>query len=283
MKDSPEIPILGIQDILPLSFKNVEIIRHEVKGESTFSQPHKHNFYLLFLVKKGSGTHHIDFESFDVQPQQIHFVLPEQVHNWELAEDTKGFQLMFSEEVIQIVQNAFHLTTLFSLNNSIIELDDLEFDKIEREFELLFEEFSSQKIDYSIIEIRTILILKQFLNLYDKQYPKIITVKSNSILIKFEKLINEHFASQKNVSFYAQKLNITSNYLNILTKEAYNLKANEIIKSRIILEAKRLMVTTSLSMKQIGQELGFHDSGNFSNFFKYRTGINPKDFYNSFK
>lgn len=281
MKDFSKIPTWGMHDILTSSFKKVEIIRHETNGENSFSQPHKHNFYLLFLVKSGHGKHHIDFESFDVQPQQLHFLLPEQVHDWQLDNKTKGYQLMFSEETIQLIPNLFHISTLFSLNHPIVNLDNIHFKKIEQEFELLFQEFSAQKIDYSIIEIRTILILKQFLNLYENQFPDFIKLKSNSLLIKFEKLLNENFSTQKNVSFYAQKLNITSNYLNILTKDVYNLQASEIIKSRIVLEAKRLITTTSLSIKQIGQELGFDDLGNFSNFFKNRTGITPKDFYNS--
>lgn len=281
MNDFSKIPTLGIHDILPPSFKKVEIIRHEINGENSFSQPHKHNFYLLFLVKDGHGSHLIDFETYTIQPQQLHFLLPEQVHDWQLAEHTTGFQLMFSEEIIQLIPNLFHISTLFSLQHPIINLNNAEFKKIEQEFELLFYEFKTQKIDPTIIEIRTILILKQFLNLYEDQFPEFIKLKSNSVLIKFEDLLNENFTTQKNVSFYAQKLNITPNYLNILTKDVYNVQASDIIKSRIILESKRLMTTTSMSIKQIGQELGFDDLGNFSNFFKTRTGITPKDFYNS--
>ncbi|WP_018627382.1 helix-turn-helix domain-containing protein [Niabella aurantiaca] len=80
------------------------------------------------------------------------------------------------------------------------------------------------------------------------------------------------------MAYYARQLNITPNYLNILCKRSLFASANELIRKRLILEAKRLLGISGKSIKEIAYELGFCDTANFSNFFKSHTGVAPKAF-----
>jgi len=80
------------------------------------------------------------------------------------------------------------------------------------------------------------------------------------------------------IAFYAEKLHISPNYLNILCKKNLKISATQLIHQRISIEAKRLLQSTERSIKEIAFELGFADQAYFSNFFKQQTGASPSDF-----
>jgi len=73
-------------------------------------------------------------------------------------------------------------------------------------------------------------------------------------------------------------LNITPNYLNSLCKDIYNKTVTEVIQERIILESKRLLAHTGLTVSEISYKLGFKDNSYFGRYFKKVVGIPPEKF-----
>ena len=71
---------------------------------------------------------------------------------------------------------------------------------------------------------------------------------------------------------------ITPNHLNALCKEHWGMQAGEVIRNRIILEAKRLLVNQQTSISEIAYTLNFKDNSYFSKFFKKSVGITPEEF-----
>jgi AraC family transcriptional activator of pobA len=102
--------------------------------------------------------------------------------------------------------------------------------------------------------------------------------QSNPRLARFSMLIERHFKEEKLVTFYASELNLSANYLNILCKRNLGVPATQLIQQRVLLEAKRLLQSTDLSIKEIAFELGFVDHAYFSNFFKSQTSVTPTEF-----
>jgi AraC family transcriptional activator of pobA len=80
------------------------------------------------------------------------------------------------------------------------------------------------------------------------------------------------------VAGYARDLGITANHLNAVCRQAVDKSALTLIHERQILEAKRRLVYSALTISQIADELGFSDPAYFSRFFKRLTGTTPKDF-----
>jgi AraC-like DNA-binding protein len=98
----------------------------------------------------------------------------------------------------------------------------------------------------------------------------------NKILVNnFKQLIDEHFIERKNLSFYAQQLGISSRQLLYATKLVLGKNAKEIIIEKVIIEGKRFLTYSGLSVKQIAYCLGFHEPNNFSIFFTKYTGVTP--------
>ena len=106
-----------------------------------------------------------------------------------------------------------------------------------------------------------------------------INITNQRILInKFQKLVEENYSTEHYPKFYADKLAITANYLNFVCRTFAGKKAGEIIRNRIILEAKRLLINSELSISQISFQLGFEDNSYFTKFFKTHARISPSEF-----
>ena len=94
----------------------------------------------------------------------------------------------------------------------------------------------------------------------------------------FQHLVEKHFLSNKDLSFYAGLLHITPNALSKKIKSRFNKTPSQIIQERVILEAKKQIHLTRKSIKVIAAELNFTDEFHFSKYFKKYTGVSPTQF-----
>jgi len=94
----------------------------------------------------------------------------------------------------------------------------------------------------------------------------------------FLELMEIHFLEKTNTSFYADKIGISSKRLNQILKEKLNLRAKQIIQQRQITEAKRRLVRSEITIKELAFILGFDSMSSFSRFFKKHIGVSPSVF-----
>jgi len=83
-------------------------------------------------------------------------------------------------------------------------------------------------------------------------------------------------------SEYAPLLHITANYLNAICREILDESASFLIKKRVILEAKRLITHTTMTISEISFFLNFEDKSHFGKYFKKSVGLTPESFRNSY-
>ncbi|MCV9928599.1 AraC family transcriptional regulator [Flavobacterium sp. LS1R49] len=278
------IPTLSVGNILGEETLGITLFRHSVKGRNAFEQPHKHDFYMLFFVEEGSGFHSIDFTQHTVGDNQIYFIRPGQVHNWSLNINTTGFQLMLSPDIITIFSNLSQLPFFEQSVPSCLSLIKDEFLELKehlQEIELGLPQ--NDLLTKEIVLLRLHLLFKLVQKDYLKQFPEYeFSVRPEKVIKKFNALIEDNFHVESSVNFYANKLSITPNYLNILSQKHLKIPASDVIKERTILEAKRLLTSTDLSIKEIAYQLGFNDNGYFSKVFKKYAGKTPGDFKESY-
>jgi len=91
---------------------------------------------------------------------------------------------------------------------------------------------------------------------------------------QFNLLLEMHFRTRHEVQFYAQSMNKSPKTLTNLFGLCNYPSPSELIRRRIILEAKRYLYFTDKSAKEVAEALGFANSGHFSKFFKSGTGMN---------
>jgi AraC family transcriptional activator of pobA len=94
----------------------------------------------------------------------------------------------------------------------------------------------------------------------------------------FFAMVEESYAKHHSVAHYARRIGITAAHLNVLCRQAVNQSALELIHERMLLEAKRNLVYTSMTVSAVSYMLGFSDPAYFTRFFKRQTGMSPKEF-----
>ncbi|GGH04672.1 helix-turn-helix domain-containing protein [Pedobacter zeae] len=210
--------------------------------------------------------------------QTFTFEHPEQVIAWQY--NRNFYCIVDHDKEVSCVGFLFY----GSAEIMFIALDEKQQRKLNLLLQVFIEEFDDkdtiqrdmlQMLLKRLIIIVTRLAKKQYLN------NESLTEDKLDILRKFNLLVENNYRKQHTVQFYADRLNKSpktlANYFAI-----YNDKSPlTVIRDRLLLEAKRLLMYTDKSAKEIAYDLGYEDAAYFSNFFKKQIGIAPSDFRNA--
>lgn len=278
MKAKDNIPTIGISEFRMDLQVNNSFQYHQIRGARFIEKPHKHDFFLFLLFEEGSGTHTIDFVEHHVTANQIHLLFPGQVHSWKLGDETVAQQTMISQRIFETFTHSLRYNLVHYQNHPVLNLSRQIFREILYEFKAIESELLSETILWDIISARCSIIAQMVSREAEQAFEDLKIYHAKPVLFEYNKMINTYFRDQKSVSFYAGKLNISPNYLNILCKRHFHTSATSLIHNRLTLEAKRLLLTSKSSIKEIAYHLGFYDLAYFSKFFKSQTGLGPREF-----
>lgn len=263
-----------------------EVIPLEEKKSYDPSLHHRHNYYEIFLFVKGGGEHHIDFKTFDIQSGSVHFLSPGQVHLVQRALGSYGYVIFFSRDFYSLnLQNKDILFELPFLNNNtanpILNLDAVSSEIIKGLFESLMKEFSSKgAANEGIIRSYLNIVMLKCKELYLAQNQNVISNSHpvNKLVHQYKVLVEKNFGKLHLVKDYAEMLATSPEYLTEATKKLLGKPASELISDRIVLEAKRLLLYSDLSNKEIAHVLNYDDPSYFSRFLKNKLGMSPSEF-----
>lgn len=241
--------------------------------------PHKHNFYHLLVVTAGKGWHEIDFARFPLERGRVYLMKPAQVHSWQLEKGAQGYVIEFEEELFKIHPSfAGKIQSLFqTLPDSFQVTDKKEFSELVDLCENLLKEYETKAPDYELV---TSLELFNFLI----RLSRVKNLKLKAALPvecfaeRFGRLIEDHYTSQHEVEFYAEKLNMTAKALTMKLTRLSGKSARTLIQERLILEARRLLAYSEMPITEIATQLGFEDANYFSRFFRLKTKRSPGTF-----
>jgi AraC family transcriptional regulator, transcriptional activator of pobA len=278
-RKNKKIPVIGLDEFIGYETAgNKELLYNLIKGEKHIEKPHKHDFFIIILFENAKGTHTIDFIDYKIQNNQIHVLFPGQVHKWHIEANSKGYQLMINQVFFEHFSPYLRFSITNYINHPVISLTTNSFNLLKYEFDCIKNEIECKNSLQDIIYARASVIAAIISKEAETKFIDTKVYQSNPRLAKFNLLIDKHFKEEKLVGFYANKLHISANYLNILCKKNLEISATQLIQNRIILEAKRLLQSTDLTIKEIAFELGFIDHAYFSNFFKNQTKLTPTQF-----
>ncbi|PZF74915.1 helix-turn-helix domain-containing protein [Taibaiella soli] len=249
--------------------------------------PHRHAFYHLVFFTQGAGFHTVDFQRFDVAVGQVYFMIPGQVHSWNFEGEMEGYIVNFSEDLFHpFLSDGKYLEQFHFFRgvvaDSVIQLDDSAQQKLTGLFEDVLKEV--KKADTFTLDIVRCKMLELFVTVARNAAQRVVKKvpqQNQLILFQFRKLVDSYYAEKRLPKDYAAMLYITPNHLNALVSDLLDKSAGEVIRDRILLEAKRLLINADLSISEIAYQLSFTDNSHFTKFFKKYTGATPEEFRKS--
>lgn len=245
---------------------------------------HRHNFYQIFFIQNAQGYIEVDYEEIELENNCLYFISPEQVHRLMCKGDLRGYVIHFSNEFYELasVKQLSLLDLPFLNNNSslpVVKLNSAILSEFNFIHNTLLEEFSQEHNSQAVIwSYLNVLLLRSEVNYKPLKGESYSYYNASSIILQFKKLVDNNFEQQQTVQSYAEDLCISPEYLNDECKKVLSKNASEVISDRIALEAKRMLVYSDMSNKEIAFSLNFNDPSYFSRFFKKKTNMSPKDF-----
>ena len=94
----------------------------------------------------------------------------------------------------------------------------------------------------------------------------------------FRYLVDRQFRDTRRLKDYAEALRISPTHLNRVSRQVLGASALEVIERRVMLEARRLLMFSSLSIKEVGAQLGYEDPAYFTRVMTRRLGVPPGSF-----
>ncbi|HKG07645.1 MAG TPA: helix-turn-helix domain-containing protein [Pedobacter sp.] len=275
------IPVHKLTD---RSIDGLEIIRfNNAEGMDEGRAPvgaHRDDHYIFIFQESGESSFMLDFKPLQVSGAAVMCIFPGQVHQaiapyhvtgWFLALDT----MLVAEEYRKVFEQ-------YLLSNDPIMLDDRQRDSLSSCMALLYEKYQhidgpmNKQIAYSLATSYIGMIASGYLLQAKGQDTG--NSRPQQISGQFRSLLLLHFKSVKSPSAYAEMMNISAAYLNEAVKRITGFTVSYLIQHEIILEAKRLLYYTDLSIKEIAFELGFNDHTYFSRLFTATVGCSAGRF-----
>lgn len=243
---------------------------------------HKQDFNMLLYVECATGEITLDNHIIRLDGPKIIMIRPQTICRLEINGLAKGQVVCFTEEffLLRYDENVRRRFAFMQHDKQpFVDLDSEQKSHWETLIDLLGVEYKlhrkeSQKalhayLNILLIEMERMISPLGFISVNRPRYEKIA---------QFERLIDQHYTEKRLPSAYADKLHITTNYLNKMCKEETGCTAGDLIRRRIMIEAQRLLHHTSLSVSEIADRLGFESVSYFVTFFKKYEDRSPEQY-----
>lgn len=254
--------------------------------DPALATPQRTNYFTVFWIRQGSGTFWADVGQYDFGSGSLLFLVPYQSFRLQADGPLAGVRLQFHanffcietyhEEVgcNGVLFNDAYGPPLVALGPA----DELELDGL---IEALRRELSERGLAHPevlLAYLKIFLVKATRLKLEQQSGTAGPTARLPAAIEELRHLVEAHFRRQHSPAWYAEQLHLTPNALARLVKQHLHKTLTQLIRERIVRQAKWDLLHTLKPIKQIAAELGFPDELYFSRLFKREAGCAPTFF-----
>ncbi|MEJ5049793.1 helix-turn-helix domain-containing protein [Chryseobacterium culicis] len=245
---------------------------------------HRDSHYIFTCMESGHVRMMVDFKTIEAKDSTLFCVLPGQVHQGLLMKDVCGWFVAVKAELVPEAVRTFFDESLGEIQP--LALDKNLVKKLNTTANILHTSYTnemlSSKEGFLVVQSLLNAFLGMFALLYSQKNRSQASSESRSVQLSraFRGLVRRDFKTLKSPSEYAEILNITRGYLTEAVREVTGKPAQHWIHQEILIEAKRLLVFTHLSVKEVAYELGYSDHTYFSRLFSKLEDQSPSEFRN---
>lgn len=257
-------------------------LEKSVRQDERRLQPHSHEFFqILFLTGPARLMH--DFREHAVEGHTLFFLSPGQVHNIHAGRGMRAtvvsFTQAFFDQEAPPPSRLFELPFFFSEVPPWLSVKAEAMQPISRVFDEMQREFDAALPGaMEVLRAALSILFVRARRLYAAEHALKAASRATILVRQFRLEVELHFREWQAITPYARRLKVTPNHLNDIVREEAGHSAGELIRQRRLLDAKRLLLHSDLSVAEIGYQTGFQDPSYFNRFFRRYADVTPAEF-----
>lgn len=285
----PSIPVFKLygesQDWPTPDLLHCETISMRSSEHQWEIKPHRHaDLCQLLFVFKGQAELEIEGQRTRLQEPAVQILPPLSVHGFRFSEDVQGFVVTLAAPLVTHLQaqlghsvNVLAQAEAYPAGENADYLNSL-FSALQAEY--VGHQPAREMLMHALVSVIMVWVSRQVMHRRtSSQRPQ----RAREYLNGFIQLVEETYRQHVKVEDLAHRLGISVSHLNGTCRELAGQPALQIMHERQLLEAKRLLTYTGMTIYEISETLGFSDPTNFTRLFRRRVGISPKAFRDRLK
>jgi AraC-like DNA-binding protein len=240
--------------------------------------PHRHDFEELLIITRGSPVHYVDFIEEKSPAPVVFYVARGKIHEFVPDPSTRGWCIRYYNDFIRDSNFHFYSNYLDQISFTFDAGDCRQ--KIGILCELILHEFrhNAQNQDVYRHLFSALLAKLEAEGKHNLPVEPDATSPKHIAFRNFLRILEDNYKRPLDVGYYADQLNTSIRNLNLLCSNLFGKSVSEIIETRKLIEARRLLLNTSLTVSEIGFDLGYNEKSYFTRVFRKKTGLTPTDF-----
>ena len=280
----------SIEDITPADHRIGDDIllidnSHTMRAElSSDNEPFRIDMTMAIIYEQGSADLKINMRDYHIEAPAVLLVLNDQIYQSAgHSEDLRSKVILMSRSFSDsLFANSGEILPLKSsiMKNPVMKIENEE-NVFGQFFQLLQNIAASPRQEFKIESARhlTLSMFYGYSHLkHEVNEVKCTNSRQEEIFTKFTELLERHHKKEREIAFYADKMCITSKHLSQVIKDYTGKTALGIIEEYVISEAKSMLLSTTMSIQQISDELNFPSQSVFGKYFKRVAGISPSEY-----
>lgn len=244
--------------------------------------------FFYILVEAGTAEFVVDCHSYIVGKGDMLLVAPRM--SVELMKKSSDFGTCglcmepFFFDSLSIGNYVYKRLYNSSYTTYVLRLEDGDTGHIRKTLDLMSHYFTSDHPEEMAGSLVNFLLL-QITEIFHRQnvHPAGRVRRSDALFRLFRKLLAENYRQVHDLQFYADTLNVSQTYLSRVVRQISGKTVNDYIAEALYRDARRLLVFTDLTVKEIAEQLGFSDQSSLGKFFKKKSGTSPANFRAGYK
>ncbi|MBH3338136.1 helix-turn-helix domain-containing protein [Pseudomonas mendocina] len=242
-------------------------------------RPHRHgDLVQLLYVQAGRAELEVEGHVHCVERPSLQLIPAMSVHGFRFSQDIRGYVLSMALPLVEQLSSTLdsqvtRMPICYPLGDEVRHLDAL--------FESISQEYGRQApgrdlMLQSLISVLLVSVNRRWLAVSSAREST--QDRGREHIAAFARLLEMHFREHWTIERYAEAIGISAAHLNALCRRLAGQSALRMINQRLVLEAKRCLVYTVMTVNQVSDSLGFSEPAYFSRFFKREVGVSPKVF-----
>ena len=264
---------------------NREIIVQEMAGKRDVPADYLQHYFTHILCHKGTAQLRMDNRTYRIGKNDIVIGVPTiGITDLKCSRDFKATNLFVSYELMS--KNNPDISWgikayLFSKENPVVHLSEMDTDKCLYNFKLLEEKYAddAHRFRKEIVNLQLQIFVMEMWNIFSKEIEKrTLNNQKGSLFERFLQLVQEHCMEEREVEFYAAKLYITPKYLSEVCKKNSGKTALEWIQNYTTQRIIILLENKNLNFTEIADTLNFSSQSFFSRYVRKVLGVSPSEY-----